>query len=164
MNNHTYLSNTREPFDFPQPASWGWQGVPMGLLLFYWYTGAIHAILVQCAEHVSVCLQLQPWASAGASPSAGPCNCLAPPFLPRDRSWAIHTIQRVQCTVGVRVTVLVLHEQLPCLLHRRSRPSAPPCLPRLGVGGPLPVFCRSCLVWAAAVLTTVQPLLGSFSW
>ena len=77
---------------------------------------------------------------------------------------AVHIIQRVQCAVGVRVTVLALHEQFPSLLQRQSRPSTLPFLPRLGVGGPLAVFCQSCFVTASADLIAVQPLLGPFLW
>ena len=77
---------------------------------------------------------------------------------------AIHTIQRVRGTVGVRVTVRVLHEQFLCLLHRRSRPSTLPFLPGSGVGDPLAVVCQSCFLSASAVLTAAKPLLGPFSW
>ena len=56
---------------------------------------------------------------------------------------AIHIIQRVQCTVGVRVTVLALHRQFPFLLHCQSLPSTLPFLPVLGVPGGFlsPLFC-----------------------
>ena len=73
-------------------------------------------------------------------------------------------IQRVQCTVGVRVTVQALHKQFPSLLRRRFRIAALPFLPGLGVGGPLAVFCLSCFVSPSAVLTAVQPHLGPCLW
>ena len=73
---------------------------------------------------------------------------------------AFHIIQRVQCTVGVRVTVEALRRQSPSLLHRQSLPSTPPFLPGLGVGGPLAVFCFPCFVSASAVLSTVLPRVG----
>ena len=61
----------------------------------------------------------------------------------RRRLWegAIHIIQRVQCTVGVRVTVQALHRQFPSLLHRWSRHSTLPSLPGLA-GWVLGVPCR----------------------
>ena len=47
----------------------------------------------------------------------------------RRRVPVIHSIQRVQRTVGVRVTVQASYEQIPSLLHRQSRPSTVPFLP-----------------------------------
>ena len=97
-----------------------------------------------------------------------PSGCGRPPHLhytPIPPMWGtMHIIQRVQCTVGVRVTVQALHEQFPSLLHRRSLPSTPPFLPGLGVGGPLVGFCLSCSVSASAVLTASRPLWGPCCW
>ena len=67
------------------------------------------------------------------------------PLFPGLHQGAIHSIQRVQCAVGARVTVQASHRQFPSLLHRRSRPSTFPFLPELGAGGPLS-FCQTFFV------------------
>ena len=101
---------------------------------------------------VSSCQQppaLVGWDKGGLTTGAG-----------ENRTRAIHIIQPVQCTVGVRVTVQALPRQFPSLLHRRSCPWTLPFLPGLGVGCPLAVLCQPCFVSASAVLTAIKYLLA----